>query len=74
MTELDTRGLRCPLPVLRLRKILAGLPVGAQVRMLADDPMALVDVPHFCAEAGHEALSVETIDGEIVCVVQRGAR
>lgn len=72
MIDLDTRGLRCPLPVLRLRKLLADLPQGTRVRMVADDPMALVDVPHFCTEAGHEAVSVETIAGEVVCVVQRG--
>lgn len=51
--EIDARGLRCPLPVLRLRKVLADLPAGAQVDMLADDPMVLIDLPHFCAEAGH---------------------
>lgn len=74
MIDLDTRGLRCPLPVLRLRKTLAELPEGTELRMVADDPMALVDVPHFCTEAGHEALSVDTVDGEVICVVRRGPR
>lgn len=52
----DALGLRCPLPVLRLRKRMADLPAGAEVELLADDPAALIDVPHFCAEAGHEYL------------------
>ncbi|MGB3408205.1 MAG: sulfurtransferase TusA family protein [Jannaschia sp.] len=51
--EIDALGLLCPLPVLRLRKRMADLPGGARIRLLADDPAAFVDVPHFCAEAGH---------------------
>ncbi|UWQ16869.1 sulfurtransferase TusA family protein [Jannaschia sp. M317] len=51
--DVDALGLLCPLPVLRLRKRMADLPSGARVRLLADDPAALIDVPHFCAEAGH---------------------
>lgn len=57
--ELDARGLLCPLPVLRARKMLAGMAPGALLRVLADDAMALIDMPHFCAEAGHAHLSVD---------------
>lgn len=56
---LDTRGLRCPLPVLKLRKRLQTLPDGARVAMLADDPAAWIDVPHFCAEQGHVLIAQE---------------
>ena len=55
-------GLLCPLPVLRARKVLNGMDPGATLRLLADDPMAVVDVPHFCAEAGHSLLSVQDMD------------
>ena len=48
----DARGHRCPVPTLRLRKALAGMAAGQRVRLLADDPMARVDVPHFTAETG----------------------
>jgi tRNA 2-thiouridine synthesizing protein A len=51
--EIDARGLLCPLPVLRARRRLGALPPGAVLRLLTDDPAAAVDVPHFCAEAGH---------------------
>lgn len=51
--ELDATGLLCPLPVLKARKRLAALPAGAVLKMVADDPAARVDVPHFCAEQGH---------------------
>lgn len=54
---IDTRGLMCPLPVLRLGRVLRGLPSGSVVTLWADDPIAVVDIPHFCAEAGHELVS-----------------
>ncbi len=66
MTEitdtLDALGLLCPLPVLKARKRLKSMPTGAVLRVLADDPAAIVDVPHFCAEAGHTLLS-QNLDG-----------
>ena len=55
--ELDATGLLCPLPVLKAAKRLRGMPSGAVLRMLADDPAAVVDVPHFCAEQGYKLVS-----------------
>lgn len=49
----DARGHRCPIPTLRLRKALEAAAPGTRVRLLADDPMARIDVPHFLAESGH---------------------
>ena len=60
---LDARGLLCPLPVLKLRKRLKSLAVGEVIAMQADDPAALVDVPHFCAESGHEMVSATEAAG-----------
>ncbi|MFO6463544.1 sulfurtransferase TusA family protein [Jannaschia sp. KMU-145] len=57
--EIDALGLLCPLPVLRLRKRMQPLASGAVILLHADDPAAHVDVPHFCAEAGHAFLGVE---------------
>lgn len=54
--EIDAIGLLCPLPVLRLRKRIGDLDSGQVARLLADDPAAVIDVPHFCNEAGHEFL------------------
>lgn len=70
--ELDARGLLCPLPVLKARKRLLALPKGTVLRVLADDPAAIVDIPHFCAEAGH--VLVETAqDGDAqLYVIERG--
>ncbi len=55
---IDARGHRCPVPTLKLRRALEDLPPGARVVLIADDPVARVDVPHFAAQAGH--LIVET--------------
>ena len=57
--EIDATGLLCPLPVLKAQKRLRGMAPGQVLRLLASDPAAAVDVPHFCAEAGHELLSAE---------------
>jgi tRNA 2-thiouridine synthesizing protein A len=56
---LDTLGLLCPLPVLKARKRLRSMQPGQVLRLLASDPAAVVDVPHFCAESGNELLGIE---------------
>ena len=58
---LDALGLLCPLPVLKARKRLMALPGGAILCLEADDPAAVVDVPHFCSEAGHVFVKSEEI-------------
>jgi tRNA 2-thiouridine synthesizing protein A len=57
--SLDTVGLLCPLPVLKARKRLKSMQPGQVLRLLASDPAALIDVPHFCNESGNELLGVE---------------
>jgi len=59
--DLDAVGLLCPLPVLKARKRLKTLAAGDVLRVRADDPAAVVDVPHFCTESGHDLLGAETI-------------
>ena len=68
---IDARGLRCPLPVLRLRKRLAGLAAGECLELLADDPAAAVDVPHFCAESGHELAEIREAPGHAAYLVRK---
>lgn len=71
--EVDARGLLCPLPVLRARKRLSVLPPGAVLAVLADDPAAVVDMPHFCAEQGHDLLSQEPLaQGARRYVIRKG--
>ena len=74
LRELDTLGLLCPLPVLKARKVLAGLPPGALLQVSADDPASQIDMPHFCAEAGH-TLVRQSQDGAVFrYVIRRGDR
>ena len=56
MIELDTRGLLCPLPVLKLRKLIKSTKQKDKICLMTDDPAAIVDVPHFCNEQGHQIL------------------
>lgn len=60
-TDLDCEGLLCPLPVLRTRKRLMGLPAGQVLRVRATDAMAAVDLPHFCSQTGHQYLGAEPL-------------
>jgi tRNA 2-thiouridine synthesizing protein A len=69
--ELDCEGLLCPLPVLRARKRLARLAPGQVLRITATDPMATIDLPHFCAEAGHDLLSTTASDGIATYLIRR---
>lgn len=59
----DARGHRCPVPTLRLRRALEAAGRGMRVRLLADDPLARIDVPHFAAEVGAEILERDERDG-----------
>ena len=70
---LDLEGLKCPLPVLRARKAMVELPPGALLKVIATDPMAAVDLPHFCAETGH-ILEAQHQDGDrLIFLIRRGA-
>ncbi len=69
--ELDATGLLCPLPVLKARKRLQALQSGQVLKMRADDPAAVVDVPHFCAEQGHELLKQVDESGTQVYFLQK---
>ncbi len=69
----DARGHRCPVPTLRLRRALEAAAVGACVRLLADDPMARIDVPLFVREAGHELVESSESEAKISFLVRKVA-
>lgn len=70
--EVDARGLLCPLPVLRARKKLLSMHQGQTLRLLATDPAAIVDVPHFCHEAGHSLIGTAETSDATVYLIRRG--
>ena len=69
---LDAIGLLCPLPVLKARKRLMSMDAGAVLRLLADDPAAVIDVAHFCAESGHTLVSEADCDDHRVYLIRKG--
>lgn len=70
--RIDASGLSCPLPVLKARKALLGLRPGETLLLVATDPMAAIDVPHFCAEAGHNLLATEREGAALRFRIRRG--
>ncbi len=69
--DLDARGLLCPLPVLKLAKRLRALNAGDCVRLLADDPAAIVDVPHYAAESGNELIETQDAEGHQIYLLRK---
>lgn len=63
--RLDLKGLNCPMPVLRTAKTLRTLAAGEILLVEATDPMAAIDLPHFCREQGHRLLAQEK-DGSVL--------
>ena len=72
-TLLDTRGLSCPLPVLRARKAMQRLAPGALLRVLATDPGTIKDFKVFCAATGHELVESTDAAGELRFLLRKAA-
>jgi tRNA 2-thiouridine synthesizing protein A len=68
---IDARGHRCPVPTLRLRRALEHAPAGARVRLVADVPLARVDVPHFAASVGAQVVERSETGAVLTFVVVR---
>lgn len=69
--ELDTRGLNCPLPVLRARKVLRGMAPDGVLRLLATDPGAVRDVRAMCEATGDQLIESSEDGGEFVFVIKK---
>ena len=53
-TRINTLGLLCPLPVLKIQKLMRSIQSGEKITVIADDPNALIDIPFYCKENGHQ--------------------
>ncbi len=60
VTELDTRGLMCPMPILKLKQALRSIASGERIQMIATDPGTESDVPAFCAQTCHRLIESKT--------------
>jgi tRNA 2-thiouridine synthesizing protein A len=68
---LDLRGLKCPLPALFARRVLARLPSGSSIRVLSDDPLAPVDIPHMCHKEGYDCVKSDSFGNCTALVLRR---
>lgn len=67
---LDVKGLNCPLPILKAKKALLGMPAGGTLEVLATDPGSVADFSAFCRTTGNELLESGQ-DGEVYRFVIR---
>lgn len=58
--ELDTLGLRCPEPVMLVRKTIREMSVGQILYIIADDPATTRDIPGFCRHMDHQLIESQT--------------
>lgn len=72
--ELDLRGLRCPLPALRTEKRLRAMAPGERLTVLADDPLAQLDIPHLCRERGHRLIASDEAEGHHRFLIEPAGR
>ena len=70
---LDAKGLNCPLPILRAKKALKGLPTGGTLEILATDPGATKDFEAFCRTTGNELVSSAEAGGVYTFVIKHTA-
>ena len=69
--EIDTRGLNCPLPILKAKKALSELQAGQVLKVLATDPGSLRDFQAFARQTGNELIEQSTEGDEFVHYLRR---
>ncbi len=70
-TILDTKGLRCPLPVLRARKAMKALAPGEVIEIHATDPDSGRDFQSFCKTTGHDLVNAAETDGVFIFEIRK---
>ena len=69
--ELDTRGLNCPLPILKAKKALADMLSGQLLQVVSTDPGSTRDFQAFAKQTGNELIEQQTVNAEFVHVLRR---
>jgi tRNA 2-thiouridine synthesizing protein A len=70
---LDLKGLNCPLPIMRTRKVLKDVPIGDTLQVLATDPGSMQDFEAFCRATGNELLEAGEKDKVFTFLIKRTA-
>ena len=68
--EIDTRGLNCPLPILKAKKALAELQAGELLKVVATDPGSVRDFQAFARQTGHALVEQSAEGGEFIHVLR----
>ncbi len=68
---LDTKGLRCPLPVLRARRAMKDMGAGEVIEIHATDPGSVQDFQSFCKTTGHELVNAAEMDGVFIFEIRK---
>ncbi|MBL8705576.1 MAG: sulfurtransferase TusA family protein [Rhodospirillales bacterium] len=71
--KLDTKGLTCPLPVLRTKKAMKDVPAGGRLTVEATDPGAIKDFEAFCQATGNELVSSTSANGVLTFIIRKTA-
>lgn len=69
--ELDTRGLNCPLPILKAKKALADMESGQLLKVVATDPGSNRDFQAFARQTGNELVEQRTVGDDFIHVLKR---
>ena len=69
--ELDTRGLNCPLPILKAKKALADMRSGEVLKVVATDPGSMRDFQAFARQTGNELIEQESSNDEFIHFLRR---
>ena len=69
--ELDTRGLNCPLPILKAKKALADMGSGEVLKVVSTDPGSMRDFQAFARQTGNELVEQESLNDEFIHFLRR---
>jgi TusA-related sulfurtransferase len=69
--EIDLTGLRCPMPIVELHRLLKKLSAGQQISVVADDPAFCLDVETWCRRTGHQLISLKQDDHRLVALIEK---
>ena len=70
-TKLDLSGLKCPLPALKTRKALKGIPSGDFLEVQCTDPLSVIDIPNLIRETGDKVEITERNESRIVFLIEK---
>ena len=69
---LDLRGLKCPMPVLKVNKAMKSFVSKEQLWLETTDPMAVIDIPAFCNQNGHALLETQALEDCHRFLIEKG--